>query len=131
MEYEREHGNSAVLSVSARAVPRILGKAGTQVLKIKEETGITELDVQRGSETSEVTIRGTTRAIAAARKLIAQIVAEVEDDLTLEFDIDPSYHQLLIGKGGAKRECSAVYRLACEIRADDYSASPRNCPTGR
>lgn len=102
MEYEREHGHSAVITVSTRAVPRILGKGGKQATQIKEESGITDLDVQRGDSSSDITIRGTVRAVAAARKLISQIASEADDDTTIEVSIDPSFHQVLIGKGGAK-----------------------------
>ncbi|GAA6042314.1 hypothetical protein JCM8097_003839, partial [Rhodosporidiobolus ruineniae] len=104
IEYEKEHGNVAAFDVPVKALPRILGRGGSQINQIKDDTGVASLDVnQEDSEASvaTVTLRGTKAAIKKAREAVEQIAKEVQDEARLEIDIPKEYHTTLIGSGGS------------------------------
>ncbi|BGP49126.1 hypothetical protein JCM10450v2_005006 [Rhodotorula kratochvilovae] len=104
IEYEKEHGNVVSFSVAVKALPRILGRGGSQVNQIKDDTGVASLDVdQENSEatTATITLRGTKSAIKKAREAVEKIAQEVQDELRVELDIPREYHTTLIGSGGS------------------------------
>lgn len=104
IEYEKEHGNVSVFEVAVKALPRILGRGGSQVNQIKDDTGVASVDVDQRSQeatTATITLRGTKTAIKDARKAIETIANEVQDELRLELDIPREYHMTLIGSGGS------------------------------
>ncbi|GAA6056085.1 hypothetical protein JCM3770_001962 [Rhodotorula araucariae] len=104
IEYEKEHGNVVSFSVPVKALPRILGRGGSQVNQIKDDTGVASLDVDQEtseSTTATVTLRGTKSAIKKAREAVEKIALEVQDELRLELDVPREYHTTLIGSGGS------------------------------
>ncbi|OAV94724.1 hypothetical protein PTTG_03108 [Puccinia triticina 1-1 BBBD Race 1] len=105
MEYEREQGNVASIEISTKSVSRIVGKGGAQADKIKEDSGLQSLDIDRldnAEGISRVTLKGSKAAISAAKKLINGIVQTVDDECFAEVKIPRSFHQSLIGRGGAR-----------------------------
>lgn len=105
MEYEKENGNTITLTISTKSIPRIVGKGGIQADKIKEESGIGSLDIDKSESAdgvSKVLIKGTKSSILLAKKMINSIVQEVDDEGSVEIMIEKVYHQTLIGKGGSK-----------------------------
>ncbi|GAA5947455.1 hypothetical protein JCM3775_002091, partial [Rhodotorula graminis] len=104
IEYEKEHGNVASFSVAVKALPRILGRGGSQVNQIKDDTGVASLDVEQESSdstTATITLRGTKSSIKKAREAVEKIAQEVQDELRLELDIPREFHTTLIGSGGS------------------------------
>ena len=104
IEYEKEHGNVASFSVAVKALPRILGRGGSQVNQIKDDTGVASLDVDQESSdstTATITLRGTKSSIKKAREAVEKIAQEVQDELRLEMDIPREFHTTLIGSGGS------------------------------
>ncbi|PWN28993.1 hypothetical protein BDZ90DRAFT_230996 [Jaminaea rosea] len=104
LEYEKENNNVAELSVSTASLPRILGKSGATVNQIRDDTGA-QIDVdQNGSgekeKTTTIRLRGTNKAIAAAKAAITAIDAEVKGEETFAIHIPSKYHGQLIGPGG-------------------------------
>jgi polyribonucleotide nucleotidyltransferase len=111
MEYEREQGNTASMEISTKSVARIVGKGGAQADKIKEESGLQSLDIDKldnAEGTSRVTLKGSKAAISAAKKLINTIVQTVDDECLAEVNIPKAYHQELIRRGGAR--CKYTYQ---------------------
>ena len=106
IDYERENNNTATISVSAKAVPRILGKQGIQINEIAAETGAT-IELDRNGDKNTILIRGNKTAIAAAKKLIAGIAKETDEEAVIEMRVDRSLQSNLIGKGGQNSQ----YRL--------------------
>ncbi|PLW46609.1 hypothetical protein PCASD_07399 [Puccinia coronata f. sp. avenae] len=105
MEYEREQGNTASMDISTKSVSRIVGKRGAQAEKIKEDSGLQSLDIDKldSSEgVSRVTMKGSKAAIVAAKKMINSIVQTVDDECFARVKIPRAYHQALIGRGGAR-----------------------------
>ena len=102
--YEQENGNVVTFTVSVKALPRILGKAGSQVNQIKEDTGVQSVDVdQQGDEatTATVTLRGTKSGTKKAREAIEAIAKEVDNEARFTIQIPREYHTTLIGSGGS------------------------------
>ncbi|GAA5902057.1 hypothetical protein JCM6882_000178 [Rhodosporidiobolus microsporus] len=104
IDYEKEHGNTVSFEVSVKAVPRILGRGGSQINQIKDDTGVASLDVDQQSSdatSATVTLRGTKAAIKKAREAVEKIANEVQDEARISVDIPKEYHQTLIGSGGS------------------------------
>lgn len=103
VEFEKESNNSLKFTVPSRAVARILGKGGAQINEIKDETDA-QIDIDKASEdagpTTNVTVRGTKPAVAAAKAAILAIANSVNDEATITVNIESKYHRTLIGAGG-------------------------------
>ncbi|PWY99832.1 hypothetical protein BCV70DRAFT_113463 [Testicularia cyperi] len=106
LEYEKENNNVLNLSVSTKSVARIMGKGGATINQIRDETEA-QVDVDRedgdGDKrgTTNIKIRGTKKAIAAAKKAIEVIASEVDAEETYTLTIAPEHHGLLIGPQGS------------------------------
>jgi predicted PilT family ATPase len=96
-EYEKETNQSIEFTVPTRAVARILGRGGSQINELKDETN-TQIDVERVDsydykpETS-ITVRGTKSAIADAKKRILAIASEVGEETTVVVNIENKFHR--------------------------------------
>ena len=114
MEYEKENNQTVSFTVPGKALPRIFGRQGQAIRELQDETGA-EIDVQKKgddqSSPANVTIRGTKQAIASAKKQLQAIVADVQDEATIEMQIERQYHVNIIGKGGqnSKSASNPVY----------------------
>ncbi|CAE6410521.1 unnamed protein product [Rhizoctonia solani] len=103
-EYEKETNQAVEFTVPSRAVARILGRGGSQINEIKEDTN-TQIDVEKAdahdpkAETL-ITVRGTKAAIADAKKQILAIASEVGEETTVTINIENRFHRNLIGAGG-------------------------------
>ncbi|CUA66866.1 Vigilin 1 [Rhizoctonia solani] len=103
-EYEKETNQSVEFTVPSRAVARILGRGGSQINEIKEDTN-TQIDVEKAdahdpkAETL-ITVRGTKAGIADAKKQILAIASEVGEETTVTINIENRFHRTLIGAGG-------------------------------
>jgi hypothetical protein len=51
--------------------------------------------------TAPVTIKGTKKAVAAAKSAIMAISSAVDDETTVTVQIEPKFHRTIIGGGGA------------------------------
>lgn len=104
LEYEKENNNVANLTVSSKSVARIMGKAGATINQIREETEA-QIDVDREDDNKTgltgIKLRGTKKAIAAAKKAIEQIASEVDAEDSYTLTIAPEHHGLLIGPQGS------------------------------
>ncbi|KIM31115.1 hypothetical protein M408DRAFT_327405 [Serendipita vermifera MAFF 305830] len=109
VEYEKENNHTIVFNVSSRAVPRILGSKGAKIHEIMAETEA-HIDVNDGnkdktkdkdeSATAPITIRGTKKAVAAAKAAVMAIANAVDDETSVVVHIEPKFHRTVIGGGG-------------------------------
>ncbi|KAJ1304542.1 hypothetical protein OPQ81_005683 [Rhizoctonia solani] len=103
-EYEKETNQTVEFTVPTRAVARILGRGGSQINEIKEDTN-TQIDVEKAdthdpkAETL-ITVRGTKTGIADAKKRILAISSEVGEETAVTINIENRFHRSLIGAGG-------------------------------
>lgn len=104
LEYEKEHNNVSTLTVSTKSIARIMGKGGATIKQIRDESEA-QVDVDREDNeqdgTTSIKIRGTKKAIAAARKAIESIASEVDAEEVFTLTIAPEHHGILIGPQGS------------------------------
>ncbi|CAE7078804.1 unnamed protein product [Rhizoctonia solani] len=103
-EYEKETNQTVEFTVPSRAVARILGRGGSQINEIKEDTN-TQIDVEKADTYDPkpetlITVRGTKAAIGDAKKQILAIAGEVGEETTVTINIENRFHRTLIGAGG-------------------------------
>ncbi|KAL4402923.1 RNA binding protein [Malassezia pachydermatis] len=105
LAYEQERSNSESMSVSARAIPRILGRGGAMINQLRLTTGA-QIDVEsepsRGSRegTASLRLRGAPAQIAEAKNAIQSIVDQVESEAEIFLTIPSKFHGQIIGQGG-------------------------------
>lgn len=59
-----------------------------------------ERAVEEGGVVTNITVRGTKAAVAAAKAAILAIADQVADETTVTVTVDPRFHRTLIGAGG-------------------------------
>ncbi|KAF8070641.1 hypothetical protein FPV67DRAFT_1779960 [Lyophyllum atratum] len=103
VEFEKESNNVLKFTVPNRSVARILGKGGASINEIKDTTDA-QIDVERASEgdgsITNITVRGTKKAINAAKAAILAIADQVAEETTVTVVIESRFHRTLIGAGG-------------------------------
>ena len=102
VEFEKEANNILKFTILTRTVSRVLGKSGASINEIKNNTD-TQIDVDtpKDSDTTNITIRGTKKAISEAKVAILAIADQVAEEVTITMSIEPKYHRSLIGPGGS------------------------------
>ncbi|KAF9482121.1 hypothetical protein BDN70DRAFT_802105 [Pholiota conissans] len=102
-EFEKESNNIIKFTVPTRSIARILGRGGASINEIKDDTGA-QIDIDKGSEESggntSITLRGTKKAIAAAKAAIMAISEQVTEEVTATVTIENKFHRGIIGAGG-------------------------------
>lgn len=106
-EYENEHSYSSTIEVLQEAIGQIVGKAGSNINELKDETN-TRIDIGRSGDGEEkgpaakvsITITGKKAQVQSAVASIEAINNEVSDTETRTLAVDPAYHRVLIGPGG-------------------------------
>lgn len=90
-------------TIPTRSVARVLGRGGASINEIKDQTDA-QIDIDKGSEdngaSTVITLRGTKKAIAAAKAAILAISDQVVDEATVSVAVDNKYHRTIIGAGG-------------------------------
>lgn len=102
VEFEKESNNSLKFTVPTRAVARILGRGGSSINEIKDETGA-QIDVDKADDsgaTTNILVRGTKKAIAAAKTAILAISDQVGEETTASVAVESKFHRTIIGGGG-------------------------------
>lgn len=102
VEFEKESNNILKFTVPNRAVARILGRGGASINEIKDATDA-QIDVDKSADDSSmtnITVRGTKKAIAAAKTAIIAIADSVNEETTATVVIESKFHRTLIGAGG-------------------------------
>lgn len=100
LEFEKENNHSLSFTIPTRAVAKVLGRGGTTINEIKDNTGA-NIDVEKGySDTTEITLKGTKQAITEAKAAILAISDQVGEETTETITIESKYHRAIIGAGG-------------------------------
>jgi polyribonucleotide nucleotidyltransferase len=101
--FEAESRQSANFTVPAKAIAFIVGKSGSTINGIKDDTGA-QIDIDKAGEGDKttITVRGDKKAITAAKAAILELVEQFGDEITVTLTIEPKYHRTLIGQGGQK-----------------------------
>lgn len=103
MEFEKESNNVLKFTVPTRSVARILGRGGASINEIKDETDA-QIDIDKNHDDSNsttlITVRGTKKAVAAAKAAIIAISDQVTEETTASLVIENKFHRTIIGAGG-------------------------------
>ncbi|KAJ7045724.1 hypothetical protein C8F04DRAFT_447034 [Mycena alexandri] len=102
VEFEKESNNILKFTVPNRAVARILGRGGASINEIKDATDA-QIDVDKATDDSALTnisVRGTKKAVAAAKAAILAIADQVTEETTAVVVVESKFHRTLIGAGG-------------------------------
>ncbi|KAJ6587137.1 hypothetical protein DFH09DRAFT_246782 [Mycena vulgaris] len=102
VEFEKESNNILKFTVPNRAVARILGRGGASINEIKDATDA-QIDVDKATDDSTLTnisVRGTKKAVAAAKAAIMAIADQVSEETTATVTVESKFHRNLIGAGG-------------------------------
>lgn len=103
VEFEKESNNVVNFTVPTRSVARILGKGGASINDIKDSTDA-QIDVDKATDDSgsitHITVRGTKKAVAAAKAAILAISDQVAEETTATVVVEGRFHRTLIGAGG-------------------------------
>ncbi|KAJ7497521.1 hypothetical protein FB451DRAFT_1211765 [Mycena latifolia] len=102
VEFEKESNNILKFTVPNRAVARILGRGGASINEIKDATDA-QIDVDKATDDSSLTnisVRGTKKAVAAAKAAIMAIADQVTEETTATVVVEAKFHRNLIGAGG-------------------------------
>ncbi|KAJ1952686.1 hypothetical protein GGI12_006185, partial [Dipsacomyces acuminosporus] len=123
--YEVEHNHTVKFSVPVAYLPHIVGKAGSTINEIKDEseTRIDFADAKDGETEVEATIIGTRAGVKLAREAIEAIVAEQASQVDIVLHVPAKHHRFLIGAGGGR-----VRELVTQAGGDPEAMSgPRSC----
>ncbi|KAJ7496037.1 hypothetical protein B0H11DRAFT_2227032 [Mycena galericulata] len=102
VEFEKESNNILKFTVPNRAVARILGRGGASINEIKDATDA-QIDVDKATDDSALTnisVRGTKKAVAAAKAAIMAIADQVTEETSATVVVESKFHRTLIGAGG-------------------------------
>jgi polyribonucleotide nucleotidyltransferase len=102
LEFEKESNNVSQFTIPTKAVARVLGRGGASINEIKDNTEA-QIDIDKSNEDStvtNVTVRGTKKAIEAAKAAILAISDQIADETTDVIHVEQKYHRTLIGAGG-------------------------------
>jgi predicted PilT family ATPase len=102
LDFEKESNNVLKFTVPTRAVARILGKGGVSINEIKDETGA-QIDVDKADDSgisTNITLRGTKKAISAAKTEILAISDQIGEETLDSILIENKFHRTIIGAGG-------------------------------
>ncbi|KAF8904496.1 hypothetical protein CPB84DRAFT_1814479 [Gymnopilus junonius] len=102
-EFEKESNNVLKFTVPTRSVARILGRGGASINEIKDSTEA-QIDIDKSSEeggvNTSITVRGTKKAVAAAKAAILAIADQVTEETTDSVVVETKFHRTIIGAGG-------------------------------
>ncbi|KIM45268.1 hypothetical protein M413DRAFT_65984 [Hebeloma cylindrosporum] len=102
-EFEKESNNVLKFTVPTRSVARILGRGGATINDIKDDTDA-QIDIEKGSEdngtTTAITVRGTKKAVAAAKAAIIAISDQIAEEISASVPVESRFHRSIIGAGG-------------------------------
>ncbi|KAL4252818.1 K Homology domain-containing protein [Abortiporus biennis] len=102
VEFEKDNNQVLKFDVPTRSVARILGKAGSTINEIKDNTNA-QIDVNKSTDDpniTNITVRGTKSAINEAKAAILAISEQVTEETTMTINIENKFHRTLIGAGG-------------------------------
>ncbi|KAK3718445.1 hypothetical protein QZH41_014445 [Actinostola sp. cb2023] len=103
------------MEIDSKYHPKIIGRKGAVVTNIRTEY---DVNIQfpnknaKDEEMNKITLTGYEKNCERAREAIRKIVQELEDQVSVELNIDPRIHNRLIGaKGRTIRKFMETYRV--------------------
>jgi polyribonucleotide nucleotidyltransferase len=112
------------VKVNSEHHPKIIGRRGVTISKIRAEHDVNIQFPDRDSEDADIiVIKGYQDRAEAARDAILKIVEELEEQVTDEVEIDARVHSRLIGaKGKAIRKVMDQFSVDIRFPKDKESS---------
>ena len=110
LEYEKSISHTQTVTAENALLRQAMG-LGTiskqRAINITDTTH-TQIEFENGNKSgNRVVIRGTSKDVAEAKKLLEKFVEELSNTVTEEIEVDPKHHGTIIGAKGARiREIS-------------------------
>lgn len=106
-KFEKDNGFEQTIQVPTKAIARVIGKSGETINDIADATGVSyKFQRDKASEEAsgvvEVKLTGTKSGLKDAKAKIEEIVAEIENFVSVDLDVDSKYHRDIIGQGGSR-----------------------------
>lgn len=100
----------AEITVDHKFHPHIIGKNGSNVNRIKTETGTSILIPSNNEKSNVLRIEGSPKGVALAKAEILQMAKKLENEKTKDILIEQRFHRTIIGTKGEKiREIREKY----------------------
>jgi len=81
----------------------IIGKSGSNISRIKEETLVDiKIPHENSNESSKIRIEGPKEGVLKAQEMLQEMVATMENEITKEINIEHRFHRTMIGSKGEK-----------------------------
>merc|ERR1712198_62690 len=91
------------MTVNPKFHKHFVAKRGEVLRRIGEEFGGVVVSFPRaGVESDKVTLKGSKNCIQAAIERIQEIVKDLEDQVTIDCEIEQTYHRTVMGAKGSK-----------------------------
>lgn len=102
--YLKDNAHTATITVQQKQVPYLIGQGGSAMDALRQQTGA-KIDIpnSRGDPESmvEILIKGTKTQVSAAKKVLEEKRAVLDDTVTKTIEVEKKYHKALIGSGGS------------------------------
>ena len=101
-QYYEDNSHSASVTVAQAQLPSLIGKKGSEMEKLRQDTGAQIEVPSRDDKSTRVTIqiKGSKQAVEAARKELQKRGKAFDDVVTKEIEVDSKHYSALIGQGG-------------------------------
>ena len=101
-QYYEDNSHSASVTVAQAQLPSLIGKKGSEMEKLRQDTGAQIEVPSRDDNSSRVTIqlKGSKEAVEAARRELQKRGKAFDDIVTKELEVDTKHYSALIGQGG-------------------------------
>lgn len=105
--FEKENGFEETINIPTKAIALVIGKSGESIKDIADGAGVEykfSRDTAKEQETGfvEVKFTGSRSALKEAISKVKAIVADVEDFVSIDLEVESQYHKAIVGKGGSK-----------------------------
>ncbi|CAK7219203.1 hypothetical protein SBRCBS47491_003766 [Sporothrix bragantina] len=102
--YLKENSFTATIEVQQKQVPYLIGQGGSAMEALRQQTGA-KIDVpnSRGEpdSTVEIQLKGTKEQVTAAKKILEEKKAVLDDTVSTTIEVEKKFHKALIGPGGS------------------------------
>ncbi|QSS66471.1 RNA binding effector protein Scp160 [Histoplasma capsulatum] len=105
-QWVMDHSHSDFVSVAQNQIPMLIGQKGREMDRLRADTGA-QIDVPSANDAPDavgrvtIKLKGTTKQVADAKKLLLQRVQDFDSTVVKTIDVDKKHHKALIGGGGA------------------------------
>ncbi|KAL5252053.1 hypothetical protein ACHWQZ_G015010 [Mnemiopsis leidyi] len=115
----------AVIKIDHKIHKHLIGKAGSNINKIKSDTGVNIKIPQE--EGQEIEIVGPPDGVAKAREMLLEQAKRIENEASVELKIEQKWHRLLIGTKGESIQKIRVKYPEVQVSFPTASSKAPDC----